>query len=93
MNLNALRPEPASPRSFIACGCSRDLCLAAAQTSRLPNRSVHHRRSEETALCLLNNLLVDRLRRVVHDDRALLVVDLGVDACVADQVDDPLLAF
>jgi hypothetical protein len=30
---------------------------------------------------------------VVHDDGAGLVVDLGVDARVADQVDDPLLAL
>ncbi len=30
---------------------------------------------------------------MVHDDGAFLVIDLGVDARVADQVDDPLLAF
>ena len=30
---------------------------------------------------------------MIHDDCAGLVVDLGVDACVADQVDDPLLAL
>jgi len=30
---------------------------------------------------------------VVHDDGALLVVNLCVDAGVADQVDDPLLTL
>jgi len=30
---------------------------------------------------------------MVHDDCAGLVVDLCVDACVADEVDDPLLAL
>lgn len=48
---------------------------------------------EEGTLCLLNDLLVHRLRRVVHDHGALLVVDLGIDTGVADQVDDPLLTL
>ena len=39
---------------------------------------------EKAALGALDDLLVDGLRRVVHDDGAGLVVDLGVDACVAD---------
>lgn len=30
---------------------------------------------------------------MVHNHGALLVIDLGVDACVADEVHDPLLAF
>lgn len=47
--------------------------------------------AEECTLGLLNDLLVHRLRRVVHDHRALLVVNLRVDAGVADKVDDPLL--
>jgi hypothetical protein len=38
-------------------------------------------------------LLVDRLGRVVHDNSALLVVDLGVNPGVADQVDNPLLTL
>ena len=49
--------------------------------------------TEETALGALNNLLVDAHRRVVHDDGAGLVVDLGVNASVADEVDDPLLTL
>lgn len=50
-------------------------------------------RAEESTLGLLNDLLVHRLRGVVHDHSALLVVDLGVDTSVADQVDDPLLTL
>ena len=30
---------------------------------------------------------------MVHDHRALLVVDLGVDTGVADQIDNPLLTL
>ena len=48
---------------------------------------------ERDALCPFDNLLVHRLRRVVHDHRAILVVDLRVDARVADEVHDPLLAL
>jgi hypothetical protein len=48
---------------------------------------------EETALCPLDNLLVDGLWWVVHDDCAGLVVNLRIDACVADEVDDPLLSL
>ena len=50
-------------------------------------------RPEEGTLGLLDDLLVHRLRGVVHDHGALLVIDLGIDAGVADQVDDPLLAL
>jgi hypothetical protein len=57
------------------------------------HRSIHNRRPKEPTLRLLNNLLIYRLRRVIHDNRALLVVDLGVDACISDEVYDPLLAF
>jgi hypothetical protein len=49
--------------------------------------------AEEGTLGLLNDLLINRLGRVVHDNSALLVVDLGIDAGVADQVDNPLLTF
>lgn len=49
--------------------------------------------AEEAALGALDDLLVDGLRGVVHDDGAGLVVDLCVDARVADQIDDPLLAL
>ena len=48
---------------------------------------------EESTLCLLDDLLVYGLRGVVHDDCALFVVDLGVNASVADQVDNPLLTL
>jgi hypothetical protein len=38
-------------------------------------------------------LLVDAHGWVVHDDGAGLVVDLGVDAGVADEVNNPLLTL
>lgn len=46
---------------------------------------------EEAALGLLNHLLVDVVGRVVHHHGAVLAVDLGVQSCLSDQVDDPLL--
>jgi hypothetical protein len=49
--------------------------------------------AEEGTLGLLDDLLVHRRGRVVHDDGTGLVVDLGIDSGVADQVDDPLLAL
>lgn len=49
--------------------------------------------AEEAALGALDNLLVDAHGRMVHDDGAGLVVDLGVNASVADEVDDPLLTL
>lgn len=48
---------------------------------------------EETTLCPLDDLLVNGLWWVVHDDGALLVVDLCIDAGVSDEVDDPLLTL
>jgi hypothetical protein len=48
---------------------------------------------EEGTLRLLNHLLVNRLGRVVHNHSALLVVDLGVNPSVADEVDNPLLTL
>lgn len=61
-------------------------------------RSFRYRRAEdlcpeEAALCSLDDLLVDGLWWVVHDDCAGLVVDLCIDAGVADEVDDPLLTL
>jgi len=49
--------------------------------------------AEEAALGALDNLLVDAHGRVVHDDGAGLVVDLCVNASVADEVDNPLLTL
>ena len=49
--------------------------------------------AEEAALGALDNLLVDAHGRVVHDDGAGLIVDLGVDAGVADEVNNPLLTL
>jgi hypothetical protein len=52
-----------------------------------------HHRPELNALGPLDDLLVDRLRRVVHDHCPILVVDLGIHARVTNQVDNPLLAL
>lgn len=49
--------------------------------------------TEEAALGALDDLLVDAHGRVVHDDGAGLIVDLGVDAGVADEVNNPLLTL
>jgi hypothetical protein len=49
--------------------------------------------SEESSLRPLDNLLVYRLRRVVHHHCSLLVVNLGVHPGVPDEVDDPLLTL
>jgi hypothetical protein len=65
----------------------------ARRTSSFCDSGAENLCAEEAALCALNDLLVDGLRGVVHDDGAGLVVDLGIDACVADQVDDPLLTL
>jgi hypothetical protein len=48
---------------------------------------------EEGTLRLLNDLLVNRLGRVVHDNGALLVVDLGVNPGITDEVNNPLLTL
>ncbi|KAJ8576646.1 hypothetical protein ON010_g2572 [Phytophthora cinnamomi] len=42
---------------------------------------------------LVDHLAVDRVLRHAHDDASFLGVDLGVEAGVADQVDDPLLGL
>ena len=49
--------------------------------------------AEEATLGALDDLLVDAHGRVVHDDRASLVVDLGVYTSVADEIDNPFLTF
>lgn len=38
-------------------------------------------------------LLINRICRVVHENRAFLVVELAIHSRVSDQVHDPLLAF
>ena len=55
--------------------------------------STQHLRPEETALGALNDLLIDRLRRVVHDHRSSLVIDFRVDTGISNEIDDPFLAL
>lgn len=45
---------------------------------------------EEATLGLLNDLLVDIVGRVVHDNGAVLAVNLGVETSLTDEVNDPL---
>ena len=79
---------------MFAC-CDRSVFISNSyfKTALLGYSGAEDLGAEEAALGALNNLLVDAHGRVVHDNGAGLVVDLGVDARVADQVDDPLLAF
>jgi len=65
--------------------------ISVLRSSR--DRSAQYLRSEKAALCALDDLLVDGLWGVVHDDRALFVIDFGVDAGISDEVDDPFLAL
>lgn len=71
----------------------RTATATATVFNLLRNSRTQHLRPEERTLRLLDHSLVYTLRRVIHDHRAGLVVDLGVDLGVSDQVDDPLLAF
>lgn len=48
---------------------------------------------EEAPLRPLNDLLINRLWWMIHDDRTIFVVDLRVHSRVSDEVDYPLLAF
>ena len=57
------------------------------------NSSTQNLCPEETTLCPLNHLLVDGLWRVVHDDSALLVIDLGIYSRVPNEINDPLLSL
>ena len=59
----------------------------------LGHSGAEHLCAEEATLGALDDLLVDAHGRVVHDDGAGLVVDFGVDASVADEVNDPLLTL
>ena len=57
------------------------------------NGRTQHAGPEMHALRPLDDLLVDRVRRMVHQHRPLPVIELAVHASVSDQVDDPFLAF
>ena len=38
-------------------------------------------------------LLINRIGRVVHENRAFLIIELAIHSHVSDQIYDPLLAF
>lgn len=48
---------------------------------------------EKSTLSSFYNLLIYGAGRMVHDNRALFIVNLGIDSCVTDEVDNPLLAL
>ena len=50
-------------------------------------------RSEETTFRPLNNLLVHGLRRVVHHDSALLVIDLCIYTRLPYQIHNPFFSL
>jgi hypothetical protein len=75
----------------LAC-CDRSLSFQFV-FALLGHSSTEDLCAEEAALGTLDNLLVDAHGWVVHDDGAGLVVDLGVDAGVADEVNNPLLTL
>lgn len=55
--------------------------------------SIENLCSEEATLGFLDNLLVDVVRGVVHDNCAVLAVNLGVQSSFANEIDNPLLAI
>ena len=59
----------------------------------LRNRRAQDTGPEMHALRALNDLLIDGIGRMVHQHRALPVIELAVHARIADEVDDPFLAF
>lgn len=54
---------------------------------------VQNLRAEEASLGLLNDLLVDVVGRVVHDDGTVLAINLGVETGITDEVNNPLLTI
>jgi hypothetical protein len=87
--LNLHIPRSGKPRSLLPYTPTLNLETWCS----FRNRCAQDLCPEETALCSLDDLLVDGLWGVVHDDCAGLVIDLGVHTCVADEVDDPLLSL
>lgn len=67
--------------------------LISCDSALLGNSSVKNLSAEEASLGLFDNLLVHVVRWVVHDDSAVLRINLGIEASIADQVDNPLLAI
>lgn len=57
------------------------------------NRSAQHLRPEEGTFGLLDNSLVYTLRGMIHDHCSRFVVDLCIDLCISNEVDDPFLTL
>ena len=82
------RPPPHKRAPLLKQIKSKSRVEASLRHSRTENL-----RPEEATLCPLDDLLVDGLRRVVHDHGTGLVIDLRVNACIPDEVDNPLLTL
>jgi len=80
--------------SFITADrCKDSMILPQYNSLSSSNSGIKHLSPEESSLCPFNDLLVYRLRWMVHHNCALFVVNLCVDSGVPDEVDDPLLTF
>lgn len=73
--------------------CSPNAIADPKQCSLPPHSPSQNLRPKEPTLRPFDDLLIHALRRMVHQHCAGLVVDFCVYSCVADEVDDPFLAF
>ena len=48
---------------------------------------------EEATLCSLDDLLIYRLRRMVHDHGTSLIINLSIHSSVADKINNPLFSL
>lgn len=72
---------------------SQNITPSRCSNGSFCHSSTEHLCPEEAAFRTLDDLLVNRLWWVIHNYGAFPVIDLCVDACVADEVDNPFLAF
>lgn len=61
--------------------------------SLLGDSGTQHTRSKMHTLRPLNDLLINRVCRVIHQDSPFSIVKLAIHTRISDEVDDPLLAF
>lgn len=61
--------------------------------SLLGDSGTQHTRSKMHTLRPLNDLLINRVCRVIHQDSPFSIVKFAIHTRISDEVDDPLLAF
>ena len=96
MSINAISMQPPGWPMRHSHGAHRRRVRVESETKFLllfGHSSAKNARSEECTFGLLNHLLVDALRRMVHHHGACLVINLGIHLGVTDEVDNPLLAL